>query len=81
MAAVHMEKERIRNITTANRKLIDRLLDIKSDVDNSRPAKQASYHVMTSEKRAKRVESLNLVTRLKENERIINQNAENKKWL
>lgn len=78
MAAVYEEKERIRQITTANRKLIERLVDSKPGVDNSRPHKAPSYHVMISEKKAKRVDSLNLVSRLNEHERIVNQNAKNK---
>ena len=72
MAAVHQEKERIRTITQENRKLIERLVETKPLLDNKEPRKKAGYHVMSSssKNKARRIESLNLITRLKESERI-----------
>ena len=83
MAAVHQEKERIRTITNENRKLIERLVETKSSVENSEPRKKAAYHVQafSSKNKARRIESLNLVNRLKESERIMEENAKNKQWL
>ena len=72
MAAVHQEKERIRTITTENRKIIERLIETKTTIDNKAPKRTNGYNVITSENRKhKRVESLNLVNRLKESERIM----------
>ena len=74
MATLYQEKERIKNLTSDNRKLMDRLLDKKAAVDNRAPKKPAAYHVATSTtetKKAKRIESLNLMTRVRESERIM----------
>ena len=74
MAALHQEKERIRTITSENKKLIERLVESKSALDNREPLKKAPYHLQTTGNKSKRVDSLNLVSRLKEHERIMNQN-------
>ena len=71
LASIHQDRERIRNITLENKKLIERLVETRVLVDNKTPAKPASYLVKTSpKKKAKRVESMNLVARLRESERI-----------
>lgn len=52
--------------------MIEKLVETKSSIDNKAPPKQPAYHVLSEyKKKAKRIESLNLVSRLKENSRIV----------
>lgn len=73
MSAVYQANERIKTITTENRKLIDRLMVTKAAVDNRAPRKPTGYHVEISptNKKGQRVESLNLMIRIRESERIM----------
>ena len=71
-ATVYQEKERIKTLKMENKKIFERLNETKSLVDNRAPKKPTGFHIeVVEKKKPKRIESLNLVNRLRESERIM----------